>query len=365
MTDIPSDLNAGSVIELIESGAYPRDTVVTIARGFLPLPQEELVAVLAYLTSHADAEIAEASRASLAELPKQIVLAFARSEEGNPEYLTRLMLSSTDQVIVEALIRNKAVPDAAVAELSRRAEPSIQDVIVINQARILRTPAIIDALLENPVLSIDVRRRALETREEFFEKKARLLQTELPPDLPVEPDLADAPNDVIADLLEKSEDPEFQQTSISTGELNSEDQKDEKKVAEWVRILNMTVAQKVIIAFRGDKSVRMLLVRERNKLVASSVMRNPRMTDQEAETIAGMRNVDEEVLRLLSLKRDWMAKYPIILNLCKNPKAPIGVVLPLINRLALRDLKSLKDDRGVSETVRTSAKRMFIQRTQK
>jgi hypothetical protein len=57
-----------------------------------------------------------------------------------------------------------------------------------------------------------------------------------------------------------------------------------------------------------------------------------------------------------------MAKYGIMLALIRNPKAPIGVVLPLINRLTLRDLKSLQQDKGVSETVRQTAKRLYVQR---
>jgi len=361
MTSVPSELNAASVINLIDSGAYPRDVAVTIARGFLPLPQEELVSVLAYLSGAEDEEIANAARASIADLPPNVVTAFTTSETSNPDYLSRLMLSSTDNVVLEALIRNRAVPDAAVTELARRAEPGVQEVIVINQARILRTPEILDALLENPSITPDIRRRVAETREEFFDKKARIAHIELPPGLPLEPDLLDTPADEIADLLEKADDPQFQQTPA----LPPPDEKDEKKVAVWVQIQNMTVAQKVMLAFRGDKMVRMLLVRERNKLVCSAVMRNARMTENEAEMIAGMRNVDDEVLRILSTKRDWMAKYPIMLALCKNPKAPIGIVLPLINRLALRDLKFLRDDRGVAEVVRSTAKRIYLARTQK
>jgi hypothetical protein len=362
MTSVPSELNAASVITLIDSGAYPRDVAVTIARGFLPLPQEELVSVLAYLSGAEDEEIANAARASIADLPPNVVTAFTTSETGNPECLSRLMLSSTDNVVLEALIRNRAVPDAAVTELARRAEPGVQEVIVINQARILRTPEILDALLANPSLTPDVRRRVAETREEFFDKKARIAHVELPPGLPLEPDLLDTPADEIADLLEKADDPQFQQTAA----LPPPDAEvDEKKKAIWVQILSMTVAQKVMLAFRGDKTVRMLLVRDRNKLVCSAVMRNARMTENEAETIAGMRNVDDEVLRILSTKRDFMAKYPILLALCKNPKAPIGIVLPLINRLALRDLKFLRDDRGVAEVVRTTAKRIYLARTQK
>ena len=65
------------------------------------------------------------------------------------------------------------------------------------------------------------------------------------------------------------------------------------------------------------------------------------------------------------MKRDWTSKYPIAMALAKNPKAPVGVVLPLINRLTLRDLKGLKDDKGVSEVVRSAARRLFMARSQK
>jgi hypothetical protein len=361
MTSIPSELNAASVIDLIESGSYPREVVVTIARGFLPLPQEELVSVLAYLSAAEDEEVANAARASITDLPPNLVMAFTSSATSNPDHLTRLMASSKDPVVLEALIQNKAVPDGAVLALALRVEPAVQDIIIINQARILRAPGILDALLANPKLSPDVKRRVLETREEFFDKKARVAHIELPAGLPLEPDLLDTPLDDVADLLEKAEDPEFQ----TVAPLPPPEEKDPKKKAIWVQIQKMTVAQKVLLAFRGDKMVRMLLVRERNKLVCSAVMRNARMTENEAETIAGMRNVEDEVLRILSTRRDWMGKYPIMLALVRNPKAPVGVVLPLINRLALRDLKFLRDDRGVTEVVRTTAKRFYIARTQK
>jgi hypothetical protein len=95
------------------------------------------------------------------------------------------------------------------------------------------------------------------------------------------------------------------------------------------------------------------------------VMRNPRMTESEVESIAGMRGIEEEVLRLIGLRRDWSSKYNIALTLARNPKTPVGVVLPIINRLTLRDLKSLKDDRNVSEVVRVNARKLFIQRSQK
>jgi hypothetical protein len=108
--------------------------------------------------------------------------------------------------------------------------------------------------------------------------------------------------------------------------------------------------------------IRMLLVRDRNKLVCSAVMRNPRISEQEIEAIAGMRNVDDEVLRILGTRRQWMSKYNIMATLIRNPKAPVGVVLPFINRLTLRDLKGLKDDKGVQQAVREMARKAYLSR---
>lgn len=361
MTAAPGELSAASVIGLIESGRYPRDVIMTIARGFLPLPQEDLVAVLAYLAGTGDAEVAEASRASMLDVPARVMLDFAANESVDPTHLMRLMNATSDVNVLETLIRNRAVPDHAVAELAKHAEPRLQEIIVINQARIIRAPEILDALLANLNLSAESRRRALENREEFFEKKARLAQIA---DL-VEPELLAEPDDAIADLLQRAATQNESDAASTLQPLSDSERNDDTKAAVWTRIQFMTVSEKVQLAFRGDRMVRMLLVRDRNKLICSAVMRNPRMSEQEAEAIAGMRNVDEEVLRLLGTRRDWMGKYNIMLTLCRNPKAPVGVVLPFINRLTLRDLKGLKDDKGVQQVVREMARKAYLQRNQK
>ncbi|HEY6842930.1 MAG TPA: hypothetical protein VI391_02095 [Thermoanaerobaculia bacterium] len=356
----PQELSASAVIQRIHSGEYGRDVVVTIARGFLPLPQEDLIAVLAYLAASSDGEIAQLSHDSLKEIPVRALVTFAANERNASEHLAFLTRATDDLQVLEALIRNRSLPDEALVDLAGHADPVVQEIIVINQARILKAPQILDALLANPKLTPDARRRALETREEFFDKKARLEKLN-------EEESADfLDDDPIADLLEKAtaEDAAGVQTPPPSVAAVIETIDPDKRPI-FARILTMSVSEKVKLAFKGGRTERMILVRERNKLVCSAVMRNPRMTDSEAESIAGMRNVDEEVLRLLSLRRDFISKYAVALNLARNPKAPIGVVLPLINRLTLRDLKGLKDDKGVSETVRATARKFFQQRGSK
>jgi hypothetical protein len=357
----PTELTAAVIIERLESGLLPRDLVETVARGFLPLPQADLVPVLSYLTQQPDPAIAAMAHNSLSEIPSRIVHGFASDEQARPDHLGLLMRASQDAVILEALIRNRAVADDDVTELARRADAAVQEIVVINQARILRAPQILDALLANPHLSAEARRRALETREEFFEKKARVEAARVVDE--DEPDL-ELPTDPIADLLAKAAE-EDGKGPAPPPEVPAAELKEDKKQTIFTRILFMTVSEKVLLAYRGGKTERMILVRDHNRLIASAAVRNPRMTETEIEAIAGMRNIEEEVLRLIGVRRQWMAKYNIALILIHNPKAPIAVVLPLINRLTLRDLKNLKDDRNVPEVVRLTARKLFIQRSQK
>jgi hypothetical protein len=274
-----------------------------------------------------------------------------------------LVRASEDPFILEALIRNRTVPDQLVTELASVADAAVQEVIVINQARILRAPEILDALLANPHLSSDVRRRALENREEFFEKKARIAALQMAEEVGEDEVMLSLSDEPIADLLQKAiEEPA---EDAPPAQLMETEKTDEKKLSIFSQILVMTISEKVKLAFKGGKTERMILVRDHNRLICSAVMRNPRMTESEVEGIAAMRNIAEEALRLITMKREWIAKYSILVALARNPKCPVGVVVPLINRLTLRDLKGLKDDKGVSETARSVARRLYVQRSQK
>lgn len=370
MSDGPAaELTADAIIASIESGEYSREVIATIARGFLPLPQEELIAVLTFVGTIDDPELSGLARTSIKEIPPRSLFDFASNEAIAPRHLLRLTQVIEDNLTLEALIRNRAVTDAAVAELALRANPAVQEVIIINQARVLRAPEILDALEANPSLSPEVRRRLLETREEFFEKRERMqraIDEAAQADAEAaEEELGEISLDPIADLLEAAAALDAAAEVPAPVPVTEAEKNDPKKFALWGRLQFMSVSEKVQLAFKGDKMARTLLVRERNKLICSAVIRNPRMSEQEVENIAGMRNVDDVVLRLISNRRDWMGKYPIVIALARNPKTPAGVVVPLVNRLTLRDLKMLKDDKGVSQVVREMSKKFYQARANK
>lgn len=360
MMENPAGLEPRELLEKIQADEVPREFLALVARGFLPIPQEDLIAILAVLTTRDDPEIAESARQSLDDIPRSGRLAFAKDESSPSSGLDAFLLHSDDLEILGALVRNRSTTNKAVVELAKKAPPKLQEVIVTNQRRIIEESAILEALLENPDLSSDVRRRVHEAREEFFDKAASREARKAAIQAAVEEELSAEEAEALSDLLEKSADAE-DEAEQSEREVPEDVPEEEKSI--WVRILNMPVSDRVKLAFRGGRTERSILIKDRNKLVCSAVIRSPRLTETEVESIATMRNIEADVLRQIGMNREWMRKYPIVLSLVRNPKAPIGVVLPLINRLNLRDLKSLSQDRGIPEAVRTSARRLFVNRS--
>jgi hypothetical protein len=128
------------------------------------------------------------------------------------------------------------------------------------------------------------------------------------------------------------------------------------------KISRMTVAEKINMALLGSHEERTLLVRDSNKIVARAVLQSPKLSDQEAESIASMKNVPEEILRLIATNRKFIKSYGIARNLVCNPRTPIDVGLPLINRLNTRDLKELSRNKNVAEVLRGMALKLVKQK---
>ncbi len=125
----------------------------------------------------------------------------------------------------------------------------------------------------------------------------------------------------------------------------------------------MGVKDRVKLGMKGDREARNILIRDPNKLVSSAVINNPKITEQEVEKIATMRTVPEEVLRQISMNKQWGRSYMIQLSLARNPRTPLGNSMSIMNRLQLRDLQGLTKDRNVPEAVRKHALRLVAART--
>ena len=276
---------------------------------------------------------------------------------------------------------------------SSTSDGALLELIANNQQRLVRFPKIIDAILTNSDRTQEAERRARETKREFFEKErgaqqiAQELRTrgktaaaeffksaDLSEGLSVEDawliaehiEVSDAdldtswlPSERYEELL--AETPEehaanfkrvIEFEKLELGEVPAE------RVSLIKRITFMNARDRMKLGMKGDREARSILIRDSNRVVATAVVQNPRVSDQEVENIAAMRTVSDEVLRLIALNRNWARSYPIIHNLVRNPRTPIPTVVSTLPRIHTKDLKNLSQNRNVSEAVRRQALRL-------
>jgi len=386
------------VVQAIISGKAPQPARLAAARGLLPLPQNDLLEVLVALTTSDDAQIASAATDTLKAESSENLLSAASDQETPPNVLAYLATRSdgTPQ-LYEATILNTQTPDHALAQLAA-ATPhnSLLELITINQQRLVRSPEIIDAILSNPVCSGEAERRARETRKEFFEKErgARQIADELRArgqtaaaeffetaelttvggELSVDDawliaqhievsdaDLDDSwlPAERYEELIAESmTDAAANAQRVIDNERLEKGEVSAERVSLIRRIMFMNTKDRMKLAMKGDREARSILIRDSNKVVCSAVVKNPRITEQEAENIAAMRTVADEVLRIIAMNRTWVRSYTIIHNLAKNPRTPVPTAMNILPRIRTKDLLSLQQNRNVSEAVRRQAYRL-------
>src|SRR5437762_1570585 len=390
------------VVQSIISGNAPPSARMAAGRGLLPLPQADLLEVLVHLSADNNPEIARAAQATLESQQPNELLSVAKSENAAPAVLGYLAARPfANREIHEAVVGNGNTPDEAIALLARAAtDGSLLELLTLNQQRLIRAPQIIDAVLMNPARSAEAERRAKETREEFFEKErgARQIAQELRArgnsaaaeffetaelasvagTLSVDDawiiaqhiEVSDADIDdswLAREFIEEmmTETPE-QIAANAQAVINAERLEGDaspERISLIRRIMFMSVKDRVKLAVKGDREARGILVRDANKIVATAVMHNPRVGDQEVEKIAAMRTVCDEVLRLIGRNRAWARSYPIIHNLARNPRTPLATAVHILPRIRTKDLKAISLNRNVSEGVRRQAYRLCEVRT--
>jgi hypothetical protein len=145
------------------------------------------------------------------------------------------------------------------------------------------------------------------------------------------------------------------------GSIPSEEGEDEEqKRSVTMKIARMTVAQRMNLAMKGTREERAILVRDPNKLVSTSVLSSPKMTETEIEAIAKMGSVSEEILRIIGNTRQWVKNYNVALALVRNSKTPVAMSMNLLSRLTDKDLRGLSTNRNVPEIVRVTARKKVV-----
>lgn len=295
------------MIDTIREGTAPAIIRRKAAAGELQVTLEENIEILTYLAQDSD----ETTRA----------LAFATLQAWNPVELQQVLSKPGTPA---------AVLDFAATYLAHERKD------------------VAEALLQNTQLAQDLRMIVKDLMTAFAsEGSAAAAIAPIPPDSPAEVPTAG------------TSVPPASTESPGTSENPGEEKAVVKKKTLLEKIAGMSPSQKIKSALTGNMEERMVLIRDSNKLVSRAVLGSPKLTDQEIENIASMKNVTEEVLRLISMNRKFMRTYGVVRQLINNPRTPIDVGMSLLHRVNDRDLKGLLLNKNIAEVVRSMAVKMI------
>ncbi len=356
------------------------------AKGVVPgLKPGDIVTVIALLTESADTAIAKTATESFAKLPKPL-LNGALSGEVHPWVLDKLVTAYVeDYAFVGQFLQHKSLAIETVLWLSSVATEAICELIATNEERLIAHPTIIEKLYLNKstrmstadrILELAVRHKLELSGIPAFREAAAAIAQELVPEATDERTFDDDQFDDAAKIAKEVKLAPDEDTHVLDEETGKEKVTEKAKTlsAIWadlrppakIRLLQLGVdsLKRDNVAIEGNvdaSAIRMLGVRDPNPLVAVSAVKSPGITESEVGRIATMRNVSEDVLRVIAMNRDYTRSYAIKFALTANPRTPFAFASQWILHLRETDLRYLAKSKDVAGAV-TNAARNQLQR---
>jgi len=340
------------------AGTLPEPLSHTLMAGNLPVPPLDLLQALAHAAFSEHPMRLEAEQTVLG-LPESFLANAIVGPVEPPAPLGLILVYRKEPGLLETALLHENI----TAEWVERGVPflpgSVLEIPLNNQVLWLERPVILDLLECHPEAEYQIKRRVNEFRRDVL----RLLPVEVVQDRLEIIDEVEAgrlgrawtelpmPKELPGDESGPGDGPEALREAVAkeTGE--------EIPLRLAQRVHKLRTNQKIVLALKGGKEERTLLIRESNRLIQINVVRNGSVTEAEIATIAQMRTVCDEVIRTIAGNREWMKKYVIMKAIVYNPKTPLGLGLNLFKRLIEPDMKTLMRDKNVPEVLRREVKR--------
>jgi len=361
------------ILELLKKNVVPAGVMRSAAKGALPLPPVEMMEVLVYLTQNP--AFAQDAKTTLARWEAQAAIEILYKVTTPPEVLSYFWLEENRRSsLLPALIENPAIPEGLVMELAGTATREVVSMMLASR-RVRGSPALVEALCTNEYLT-PVEARELQAASVNTSASAEV--AEVATEVPAEPIQADPETDAAHQAFEKEHAAEIAAEEGKPFELMGTDDEpaadaapnhaptadtsepaEEERLTILQRISRMNVGQRIKAAFSGNKEERAILVRDSVRLVQNAVLSSPKLSDAEAETFAGAKNLSENVMREIARQRRFVKNYSVVRNLVNNPRCPLDISLTLVKNLQVYDLKGLRHSKNVPDTIRKVAAKLY------
>lgn len=369
------------ILEQIKNSAVPAGVMHSAAKGALPLPAAETLEILVHLTHNP--VFAEQARMTLARWDADETIKVIADPKAPAEVLGYFWLPTNRRpALMPALIENPAIPEGMLMELAGEERREVVRYL-LGSPRARGSAAVMEALTFNSVLE----------PQDLHEIKSQAQADEAPASASDDETHAaheawhkEHATEIAAEegkpfeLSGEDEQPlpaDGEQENPGEGDAASrmaaaalalqarsqESEEEGKHVRVLQKLLKLKAAERVKLAFTGTREERAILIRDGAKVVQMAVLASPKLTDPEVETFAAAKNVSEQVLREIARTRRFMKNYNVGRNLVNNPKCPLDLSLKLVKNLLVFDLKGLRFNKSVPETIRTVAVKLYKEKT--
>ncbi len=329
------------LVEQILAGGN-EDLQLLAADGLLPLPPEQVIPLQIQLARSANPQVAQRASAALGAIDPRLAGGFV-AQDADPEALSYFAAHSTHPTVLEAILRRRDAPPELLEELATRLSPDLQEVLLLRQDVIVERPEILERLQENPRLSTYSLRRISEYRQHLLPQARAAGEGEVETE----------------EGVPLASDEEVAAAVAAARSVAGEGDVDEKTGLSETQVRTLPLGVRLRLSRGASRSLKGILIRDNNALVALSVLRNNAFSDQEVEQVARSRAVIDEVLEYIARRREWVRKYPVVLALVQNPRTPVGIAMRLVPQLGVRDLRSLGKDKNIADAVRSTAARLY------
>jgi hypothetical protein len=377
------------ILELIKKNAVPVNVMRSAALGSLPISTDETLEVLVYLTNNP--LFGQDARMTLARWDAQSAMEVLGKETTAADVLLYFWQEQNRRPgLMPTLIENQAIPENLLMELAGSASREIVTMLLAS-ARARALPSVVEALSGNEYVTpaeaealrnsiakpaeqqpapeelldaADTSPEAEAAHQAFEQEHASEIAAEEDKPFELVKD-EETPPEAAAAGSEEPGSPasDKQQEQVPAARAVDEfDAAEQKRITVLQRIGRLNVGQRIKLGFLGGREERAILIRDTARLVQNAVLSSPKLTDAEAESYAGAKNLQENVFREIARQRRFIKLYPVVRNLVNNPKCPLDISLTLIKTLMVYDLKSLRHNKNVPDTIRKVAAKLYTEK---
>ncbi len=359
----------------ILDGTAPLPIRQMAAKGIAPgLRPVDALTVLALLAESTDPAVSVAAQATLDQIPAPVlngalggVIPAGVLDAIAPRY-------AKNAAVMEKLLQQGELQSATVVVIAAMANEAVSELVAVNEERLLACPEIIEKLYMNRatrmstadrMIELAVRNKLVLTGIPAFEEAAQAIADELISEASAEPTPDDILFNEVGAIAEAIPfDPSIEDV-VKRDEDTGEEAVSDKVLPLHTQLASMSISQRIRRAMLGSSNERMLLVRDKNKLVASAAIRSPKIQDNEVAMIAQSRGVSEDVLRIIANNKGWVQDYQIKLHLVMNPRTPFVFASKLVSYMRDHELKMISKSKNVSGAIQKAAKNLLAKKAQK